>query len=335
MPGSTLQPPTAFPPRPSYRVIRQVFVRGIGVIYLIAIVSLWTQIQGLVGSHGLLPIRHYLDLIRQVFPHEGFRQNPSLIWLNASDGFLDLLCCAGTALSLLVVAGFVQAPALALLWVIYLSLTVAGQDFLNFQWDALLLEAGLLSIFFAPTQLLPRLSRQHEPSRIILWLIRWLLFRLMFLSGLVKLLSGDSSWRDGTAMNYHYLTQPLPTWTSYWAYQLPAWFQWLSVWIMFGIELLSPFLIFAGDVPDFLSRLSARTIGGERLNLGRRSRQAAFIFLTSLQLLITATGNFGFFNLLAMLLCVSLLDDGIIPKRLRGRTSRATSEPARRRQEPR
>jgi hypothetical protein len=314
--------------RPSCRIIRQAFVRGIGVIYLIAIVSLWTQIQGLVGSHGLLPVRHYLDLLRQVFPHDAFRQNPSLIWLSPSDGFLNFLCGAGVALSLLVIAGFVQAPALALLWVIYLSLTVVGQDFLNFQWDALLLEAGLLTVFFAPTQLLPRLSRQREPSRIILWLIRWLLFRLMFLSGLVKLLSGDSCWRDGTAMNFHYLTQPLPAWTSYWAYQLPGWFQWLSVWIMFGIELLSPFLIFAGDVVDLFSRLLARFFRtGRPLHIGRRSRQSAFVFLMSLQLLITATGNFGFFNLLAMLLCVSLLDDDVLPKWLRRRILPMTFTP--------
>ena len=134
----------------------------------------------------------------------------------------------------------------------------------------------------------------------------------MFLSGLVKLLTGDASWRDGTALNYHYLTQPLPAWTSYWAYQLPGWFQWLSVWIMFGIELLAPFLIFAGDAVDFLSRLPTRVSKTQRrCHFGRRSRQSAFIFLISLQLLITATGNFGFFNLLAMLLCVSLLDDEV------------------------
>jgi len=317
MHGTDAQPEMLLPPPPSHRIIRQAFVRGIGVIYFIAIVSLWTQIQGLVGSHGLLPVRHYLDLVNQCSPH-WFRQTPSLLWLNASDGFLNFLCGAGVALSLAVIAGFVQAPALALLWVIYLSLTVAGQDFLNFQWDALLLEAGLLTVFFAPAQLFPRIVRQREPSRIILWLIRWLLFRLMFLSGLVKLLSGDPSWRDGTAMNYHYLTQPLPAWTSYWAYQLPGWFQWLSVWIMFGIELLSPFLIFTGDILDFFSRLGVRFLdSGRGFTYGRRSRQAAFVFLMSLQLLITATGNFGFFNLLAMLLCLSLLDDDVFPKWLR------------------
>ena len=315
-------------PPPSYRLIGQAFVRGIGVIYLIAIVSLWTQIQGLVGSHGVLPIRHYLDLLRQLMPHDWFWRNPSLVWLNASDGFLHFLCAAGVVLSLLVIAGIAQAPALALLWVIYLSLSVAGQDFLNFQWDALLLEAGLLSIFFAPAQLRARLIPQREPSRIVLWLIRWLLFRLMFLSGLVKLLSGDSCWRDGTAMNYHYLTQPLPTWTSYWAYQLPGWFQWLSVWIMFGIELLAPLLIFAGDAVDIGWGLHADFRGHERrFRLARRSRQLAFVLLVSLQLLIAATGNFGFFNLLAMLLCITLLDDHIFPEWARSRIERMTSSP--------
>src|SRR5207249_2378648 len=118
----------------------------------------------------------------------------------------------------------------------YLSLTVAGQDFLGYQWDALLLETGFLAIFFAPLQWRSRLGRDGSPSRPIVWLLRWLLFRLMFSSGVVKLLSGDESWRSLTALQYHYETQPLPTWTSWYMHQLPGWFQQLSVLVTFAAE---------------------------------------------------------------------------------------------------
>ena len=259
---------------------------ALGLIYLIAFLSLWVQIDGLIGSKGLLPVRDYLDVVRRIDPHP-YAHYPTLVWLSPTDGFLHALCVAGVVLSLLVIAGIAQAPALALLWVCYLSLTIAGQDFLSFQWDILLLEAGLVSVFFAPLQLGPRLARQPEPSPVVRWLLWWLLFRLMFLSGVVKLTYGDPSWWNGTAMNFHYLTQPLPTWTSWYAYQLPPWMQFVSVWGMFAIEVGAPLLIPFGTWP----------------------RRLAFVLFVAFQLLITATGNYGFFNLLTIVLCIPLLDD--------------------------
>jgi hypothetical protein len=132
---------------------------------------------------------------------------------------------------------------LALLWLAYLSLMVAGQDFLGFQWDALLLEAGLLGILFAPWGVRLGAARD-EPSRAVVWLIRWLVFRVMFLSGVVKLASGDPTWWAWQALEYHYETQPLPTWTSWYVHQLPAWFQAASVGLMFWAELIAPFFVF-------------------------------------------------------------------------------------------
>src|SRR5207245_8803495 len=116
----------------------------------------------------------------------------------------------GGALALLVMAGVAQAPALALLWACYLSLSVVGQTFLWFQWDGLLLETGLLALLYAPTRWLPRRERERAPSGVIRWLVWLLLFKLMFLSGITKLVSGDPTWRHLTALDYHLWTQPLP-----------------------------------------------------------------------------------------------------------------------------
>jgi lipase maturation factor 1 len=194
-------------------------------------------------------------------------------------------------------------PCLALLWLLYLSLATVGRDFLGFQWDNLLLEAGFLAIFFAPLQILPRSSRAAPPSRIILWLLRLLLCKLMFSSGCVKLFSGDPNWRNLTALTFHYQTQPLPTWIGWYASQLPLAFQKFSCAVMFAIELGAPFLIFAPR--------RIRFFGG-----------AAIVFL---QILIMLTGNYTFFNLLTLALCLLLLDDFVlskfVPQKLCGRLS--------------
>ena len=190
-------------------------------------------------------------------------------------------------MSLFLVAGLAPMPCLALLWLFYLSLVVVGRDFLGFQWDNLLLETGLLAIFFAPLQWLPRPSRESPPSRLFIWLLRLLLFKLMFSSGCVKLLSGDPNWRSLTALKFHYQTQPLPPWTAWYANQLPLWFQKVSCAITLGIELGAPFLIFAP----------------------RRLRLAGAALLAGLQLLILLTGNYTFFNWLTLALCLLLLDD--------------------------
>ena len=190
----------------------------------------------------------------------------------------------------LLTVGIAPAPCLALLWLLYLSLATVGQDFLGFQWDNLLLEAGFLAIFFAPLQFLPKPSCESPPSRIVLWLLRLLLFKLMFSSGCVKLLSGDPNWRNLTALTFHYQTQPLPTWIGWYAQQLPLWFQKLSCAVLFAIELGAPFLIFAP----------------------RRIRFFGCAAIMFLQTLILLTGNYTFFNFLTLALCLLLLDDFIL-----------------------
>jgi len=276
---------------------RWLFLRGLGCIYLIAFLSLWVQIHGLVGSNGILPAAQYLEAVREQIGTEGYYLVPTLFWLNASDVCLNLLCAGGVLLSFVLIAGFVPSFALIGLWTFYLSLVSVGQVFLSFQWDVLLLEAGFLAIFFAPLQLRERFTRALQPSTAFLWLFRWLLFRLMFASGFVKLAS-DEVWRNLTALNFHYETQPLPTWFGWYAHQLPEAFQKASVIGMFATELVVPFLIFAP----------------------RRLRTLGCIGLVGLQVLIILTGNYCFFNLLTIALCLLLIDDatwkGVLPRRL-------------------
>ena len=282
--------------RTSIYFSRWLFLRALGCIYLIAFLSLWVQIHGLIGSDGILPAAPYLAAVHKQLGPEGYSLVPTLLWLHPSDACLNLLCAGGVLLSFVLIAGFLPTFALIGLWMLYLSLVTAGQVFLSFQWDVLLLETGFLAIFFAPLRVRESLARASEPSTAFLWLLRWLLFRLMFASGFVKLAS-DEVWRNLTALNFHYETQPLPTWIGWYAHQLPETFQKLSVLGMFAIELVVPFLIFAP----------------------RRLCAIGCMGLVGLQLLIILTGNYSFFNLLTLTLCLLLIDDitwkQLLPKR--------------------
>ena len=272
--------------RTTYHFSRWLFLRAIGCIYLIAFLSLWVQIHGLVGSSGILAADQYLTAVRQQVGTAGYHLVPTLFWLYPSDFFLHILCAGGVVLSIFLIAGFFPPITLAFLWVLYLSLVSVGQVFLSFQWDVLLLEVGFLAIFFAPLQRRDILSLASQPSRAFLWLLRWLLFRLMFASGFVKLAS-DEVWRNLTALNFHYETQPLPTWIGWYVHQLPEWLQKISVVGMFAVELVIPFLIF----------------------MPRRLRTAGCVGFVGLQVLIILTGNYCFFNLLTIALCLLLIDD--------------------------
>jgi hypothetical protein len=251
-----------------------IFVRILAVIYAIAFGSLSVQITGLLGAHGILPVGEYLKAVAEQTGAMRFYFVPTVFWINASDAALQAVCYAGVAIAIAVLVGFFERVGLAILFVLYLSLSAAGQEFLSFQWDSLLIEVGFLAIFLGN-------------SRVVVWLFRWLLFRLMFLSGAVKLLSHDQTWRNLTALSFHYWTQPLPNRISWYMAQLPLSFQKMSTAFVLGVELVIPFLIFAP----------------------RRIRIFGAWWLLSLQTLIFLTGNYTFFNLLAMAMCVFLWDD--------------------------
>jgi hypothetical protein len=304
--GKDLRPPT-------YHISTALFLRLLGLVYFIAFVSLWTQVGGLVGDHGILPAKEFLDAANHYFaqqtpPASAAWNLPTLAWFNPHDGFLDLLCGAGTLLSVMLTLGLLPVPTVILLWVDYLSLFHAGQVFLGFQWDILLLETGCVAIFLAPAGLRSKFLADRHPPRLAVWLVWWLLFRLMFESGAVKLTWNQhvlgpggspipNTWSSLTALDFHYWTQPLPIWTSWYTAKLPEWFQKVSVLFVFLVELILPWLIF-----------------GPRL-----LRSVAFGGITLLMLLIAATGNYNFFNLLTVLLALMLLDDKLWPRFLRSR----------------
>jgi len=272
------------------------FLRLLALVYLVAFVSAWSQLSGLVGPHGLLPAQEFFDEVYRSYGSHAYAVLPSLCWMFGAGKFLGVLCGTCVVASLLLFIGVAPAPCLVLLWAGYLSLCAAGQVFFNFQWDALLLETTLPAIFLAPWSLKPGWCRAEPPrvARLLLW---WLLFRLMLLSGAVKLTSGDESWRQLTALTFHYETQPLPTPLAWYVHQLPAWFHRAVCAGMFVIELVAPFCLFAP----------------------RAFRHRAALWIAALMVAIALTGNYTFFNFLTIALCALCLDDAwwsaVLPRR--------------------
>jgi len=260
-------------PRPSYARSMWLFRRLLAMVYLFAFWSLSTQIIGLVGEHGIVPA-------------------------GVSDQTLLLICRSGIALSLLALAGITPIVMFPLLWAGYLTLSTLGGNFLSYQWDALLLETGALAVFIAPLAWRDRWRDAADPPRLATRLLMWLLFRLIAGSGVIKLASGDPTWRDLSALAFHFETQPIPTPIAWYAHQLP-----LSILKgftagMFAIELGAPLLFV----------------------LPRRPRLLAAILIAALQFVIALTGNYAFFNLLTIALCLTLVDDTAITRLLRVRS---------------
>lgn len=251
------------------------FLRLIALIYFAAFASLAVQIEGLLGSNGILPAAEYLRLAERVWGGSAKWQIPSLFWFDASDLALRSACWAGMAAALLVLLDRWVITGLLLCYVLYLSLVQIGQDFFSFQWDVFLLESGFLALFV------------QSGSPIIGWLYRFLLFRFMFMGGVVKLASGDPAWRNLTALHYHFETQPLPTPLAWYAHQMPEGLLQFFTGLVFFIELAVPFLVF----------------------LPRPYRLFAAVSFVLLQGSIILTGNYNFFNLLTLCICVFLLED--------------------------
>jgi hypothetical protein len=247
------------------------FLRLLGAVYFVAFVSFGIQAQALIGSRGILPFGDYLKAAKDGLHSAAYWEIPTLLWLLPSDSAMKALWLTGCLWALIAVFGHWQRLAMAICLVLWLSLCSVGQDFYSFQWDILLCEAGFLAVFASPV-------------RVRIWLFRWLLFRLMLFSGLVKLLSADPTWRNFTSLTYHYYTQPLPTPLAWYMQQLPEWFQKTSVGFILFVELVVPFLIFAP----------------------KRLRHIAAWLIISLQVLILLTGNYTFFNFLTVFLCMWL-----------------------------
>jgi lipase maturation factor 1 len=254
----------------------RLFSRALAVIYAIAFASFAVQVKGLIGSNGILPASGFLGAMHRQLGATAYWDVPTVFWLNGSDFALQAVCWLGVAVavaSLFVAAhGLWQRVAFVALYVLYLSLVSVGRDFMGFQWDALLLETGFLAIFLA-----------NDRWRVLLFQI--LLFKLMLESGVAKLASHDETWRNLTALTYHWETQPLPTPLAWYVSHWPLWFQKLSCALMFFVELAVPFCMFGP----------------------RRLQYVAAGATAFLQVLILLTGNYTFFNWLTIALCLLLL----------------------------
>jgi hypothetical protein len=271
--GSELEPT-------QYNLIAWLFLRGLGIIFLVAFVSYGVQASGLIGSQGIIPVSELTTAAHNQLGLLGYWLFPMIFWFNSSDLAIDITCWGGAFLSLLLIFNILPRLSLLLLYVLYLSLCCAGQMFMSFQWDTYLLETGLIAIFLIYSQ------------TVGIWLLRWLLFRFIFAGGIVKILSGDPTWRDFSALSYYFMTEPLPTPLAWYAHHLPQIILKACTFAALFIELVIPLFIF----------------------FPRRLRFMAAFAIFLMQFLILITGNYNFFNILTMLLCLTLLDDAAISK---------------------
>lgn len=263
------------------------FTKVVSLCFVFAFLSLLPQVLGLFGSRGILSIDTLLGIIERQNHPLRFWQIPSLFWFSSSDRTLYFSCVVGLCSSTFAFLGFASGWMLLLSILIYLSFCSAGQDFMGFQWDALLLEAGYLGLLASPFtwQWLPfQVPQVHFGTQL---LILVLLFKLIFCSGIVKLASKDPAWKNLTALDFHFWTQPLPSPLAWWASKLPKAFLKLSTFLMFIIELALPLLIF----------------------FPAPWRTYAFVGIALFQLLIVLTGNYTFFNILTLGLCLPLIAD--------------------------
>ncbi|MBS0446333.1 MAG: lipase maturation factor family protein [Proteobacteria bacterium] len=270
----------------------RLLVDGLALVYLAAFLSMGVQITGLVGQHGLLPVSDYLQSAAHAYRGiERYWLFPTLFWVGANDTLLQAACWAGAAAAVLLLRHRapigLRSAALAVAFIAWLSLFYAGQDFTAYQWDLLLLEAGFLALAF------------HRHPTLLVWLARWLVFRFMLMSGWVKL-AGDPMWLDLSALRHYFETQPLPSPFAWRAARLPDGVLSAAAFATLAIELVVPFLIV----------------------LPRRIRYTAAGLFIAFQIAIVATGNYGWFNLLVVVLCVSLFDDAAICSTLPSRWRR-------------
>ena len=289
---------------------RWLFLRALGVIYLSAFYSLVFQIRGLMGPQGILPAGEYLEAVaRSNVAHVRFWYAPSLLWISSSSGMLIALCWIGIIASILLVLNLWPRAMLAICFVCFLSFVSTARDFSEYQSDGMLLEAGFISLFFAPPGLRPGLGAAHPPSRASLFLLRWEWFRIYFESGIAKLASGDPQWRNFSAMDEYYQNGPLPTWIGWYLQHLPLWFHAGSALATLVMELGLVWMIL----------------------LPRLFRIVLFFIVTFWELGVISSANYAFLNYLVLSLGILLVDDRFlvrwIPEKWRSRvTARLAAE---------
>ena len=272
---------------PTYRLARAGLVRGVGLVALAAFISAWTQIDGLLGSQGIAPAFDLLRGVAASASQQGIGLGrywlvPTLMWIVPSDGMLKAILAVGSLGALGLLCDFWPVLSAAIAWLCYLSLVTVGDVFFGFQWDALLLESLVAVMFVA--------RREVRGANGRLWVPRLVFFKLMLMSGLVKLASHDATWAHGRALDFHFWTQPLPTRLAWYVAQWPHGLLTALTYLVLAVELILPFVALGS----------------------RRMRRLAFVVFLLLQLGIVLTGSYGFFNLLTVVLSLPLLDDAFL-----------------------
>jgi hypothetical protein len=284
------------PPRSpdSYWLTRFAILRLLGFVYAVAFLSAATQILPLIGSHGLLPVDSFLARVENGLgsPAAGFARVPSLFWFVHSDAVLQFSAWGGFVVSVIVFAGYANAIVMAALWMLYMSFVHVGQDWYGYGWEIQLLETGFLAIFFCPL-LDGRPFPKRDPPLAIIWLHRWLIFRIMFGAGVIKL-RGDAVWRDLTALYYHFETQPIPN-------PLSRFFHFLPRWMLMG-----------GVLFNHLAELVAPWFGF----YPRAARHIAGVIMVAFQFSLILGGNLSFLNWLTIVPALACFDDSFWAKLL-------------------
>jgi len=292
----------------SYWLTRFIILRLLGFVYAIAFLVAAQQLVPLIGGHGLTPARYFLGEIHSQLGSRtaGMLQVPTLFWFGISDNGLSIFAWVGFSLSLVVLAGYANAIILTVLWAMYMSIVHIGQIWYGYGWETQLLETGFLSIFLCPL-LDARPFPKRAPPLLVIWLFRWLGFRIMIGAGLIKL-RGDPCWRDLTCLYYHYETQPIPSPISRYLHFAPHWFHNVeTAWNHF-IELVVPWFSFAP----------------------RTARHIAGILLITFQIFLIISGNLSFLNYVTIIPFLACFDDTffrrILPKSLVRRAEEAAQQ---------
>lgn len=294
---------------PSYWLTRFMILRLLGVIYAVGFLVAINQLVPLIGSNGLLPLGNYLNLVSHSLGSDfaGFVRLPSVFWLWHSDTALLTVAWIGFILSCVVVVGYANAPMLGVIWFLYMSIVHVGQDWYGYGWEIQLTETGFLAIFLCPLWDMRPFPRRPPPFAIIV-LFRWLIFRIMLGSGLIKF-RGDKAWRSGTVLFYHFETQPIPGPLSRWFHFLPHFWLKVGVWFNWIGELIAPWFVF----------------------WPRIGRHIAGSIIVLFQLSIVLSGNLSFLNWLTIIPALACFDDGFWAKLLPGvlvRKAQATADGA-------
>ena len=272
---------------------RWLLLRAVGLVFIFVFAGIVAEGQAFLGPRGIVPLGEFFKQLREMFPGalDAFVAAPSLFWLNTSPAWITLLAWSGLAAAFALVLNLAPRLALFACWLIFLSFAATWRIFSPAQLDNLMIEVALICLPFAPAGWRPGLAADSSPRPIALFMVRWLLFRVMFESGAVKLAARDPHWRDFSAMEVMYETSPFPTILGYWDHHAPHVWHLFEIALTFAAEIAAPFIaIFAG----------------------RRGRWFAFFTWTAFQIGIQLTNNFGWLNVASIGLGLVLLDDQML-----------------------